>query len=819
MYDRIKNRRSCVLVALAVGLVLALSLGAAMLMDVQSRKHGLEALICRARTAAFSFTAEELRQLDGVSAENNQHLYRNMRGKLTQLAGAGRGHSRAFLTCLKKGEVFFLAASGGSKPVEAGQKYSDAPKIVMSVFSRGRAEGEQDVKDNWGRWTAACAPVVHPQTGHVVAVLGMYVETSYWRQQFRYSFILPMIYGCILAVITALFFGLKWRDRKVRDVLQMTHQRLIYEIGGRRKAQKELHFWKNRYRKTERFVPHVLFETDANGFLSFVRAQGADRSTLPGGLAIGGQVLDLVIPEQRKRASQCFQKVIQGNRVEETFTVATKDAMEVAVKVSGSPMRSKGQIMGIRWVAVEQSPPIKVATIPLRGAISQESLSRLDTLTGLPSRFLFQNQLKEAMLRSMELEGILVLLCLDIDRFKHINDGHGREVGDKVLCETARRLKKVLRSTDTVARPGGDQFMIILEEVKSYDDIRIVIAKLQSCLGAPMEINGVSHTLSASIGASILPQGGVDVQKLQQAADLAMCKAKKSGRDTYQIFSWTADDRAMSEALMGERLRQAFERNELEILYQPRMDLASGTLRGLEASFCWQHPVRGKVSTPQILAWAREAGILLPLWEWYFSAVCRQVKRWQQELGFSGSIAVSLFWEQLGSPLLLERIEHLRAESGVSPGEIVLQIGEEVIAKELLSVLRTMNSLHSAGYTLAVVDFGGNDSCLKCLADLPVSLIKIADSVVRNQWSSETPAGCMSLMVSAAHSLEMEVAMAGVSSVDQLSVVHSIGCDLVQGPLFGCAQSSIFIHDKLLRSICSGLEQGLPDLRCDSPSV
>ena len=173
-------------------------------------------------------------------------------------------------------------------------------------------------------------------------------------------------------------------------------------------------------------------------------------------------------------------------------------------------------------------------------------------------------------------------------------------------------------------------------------------------------------------------------------------------------------------------------------------------------------------------------------WEWYFSVVCRQSKRWQQELGFSGSIAVDLFSEQLGSFLLLERIEHLRAESGVSPSEIVLQIGEEVIAKKLLSVFHTMNSLHSAGYILAVVDFGGDDSCLKCLADLPVSLIKIEDRVVRNQWSSEISACYISLMVSAAHRLGVAVDMAGVSAVEQIPVVQSIGCDLVRSGAIWC---------------------------------
>lgn len=818
MHNRSKNRQRGVLVALAVGLVLAVSLVAAMLLDAQSRKYGLDALICRARTAALSFTAEEIRQLDDVPAENSQHLYRNMRRKLTQLAGPGRGHSRAFLTCLKKGEVLFLAGAGVGKPVEPGQNYPDAPEILMTVFSRGRAKGDQVVKDSWGRWAAAFAPVVHPQTGQVVAVLGIYVEASYWRQQFHYSFILPMVYAVILAVFTALFFGLKWRDRKVRDVLQMTHQRLMLETGARQKAEKELRSWKNRYRKTGRFVPHVLFETDAAGVLSFVRTRGAGRMILPGELAIGGQILDSVIPEQRKRASHCLQKVMHGHRVEEKFTVTTKASREVAVRVSGAPMHSKGQIVGTRWVAVELAFPKERVTPPRRDAISPESLTRLDTLTGLPSRFLFQRQLKEAILRNMELEGFLVLLCLDIDRFKQINDGHGREVGDRVLCETARRLKKVLRSTDTVARPGGDEFMIILEEVKSCDDIRIVVGKIQDCLGAPMEINDVRHALSASIGVSIMPQEGVDAQRLQQSADLAMCKAKKSGRDTYQVFSWAADDYAMSEAIMGERLSQALERNELEILYQPRKDLSSGTLRGLEASFCWQHPVRGNVSSSQIIAWAREGGFLLPLWEWYFSAVCRQIRRWQKELDFSGTIAVNLFSEQVGMPWLKERIDHLRAASGVAPCKIVLQIGEEVIAKELPSVMGTMNGLHLAGYTLAVVDFGRDDSCLKFLADLPVSLIKIEKSVVHDQWSSETSDSCMGLMVSAAHRLGVEVAMAGINTVEEAAAVLKIGCDLVQGPLFGGAQSPIFLHDKLLRSGCSDPEQGF-EFRWDSLSA
>lgn len=364
MYDRIKNGRRYVLVALAVGLVLVLSLVVAMLMDMQLRQHGLDALICRARTAALSFTAEEIKQLDDVPAEKNKHLYRNIRRKLSQLAGLGRGHSRAVLTFLKKGEVFFLAGSGAGTPVEVGQDYPDAPGIMKTVFSRGRAEGNQLVKDSQGRWAVACAPVVNPQTGQVVAVLGMYVEASYWGQQFYYSFVLPMVYGGILAAITALFFGLKWRDRQVRDVLQMTHQRLTLEIGTRQKAEKELRSWKNRYRKTERFVPHVLVETDTKGVLSFVHARGFDRTVLPAGLAAGGQILDLVIPEQRKRASHCFQKVMQGNRVEGEFTVATKASMEVAVRVSGSPMRSKGQIVGLRWVAVELVSQRKIATIP-----------------------------------------------------------------------------------------------------------------------------------------------------------------------------------------------------------------------------------------------------------------------------------------------------------------------------------------------------------------------------------------------------------------------------------------------------------------------
>lgn len=819
MLVRFGDRRRLVVGTLLIGLIVGLSLTAAMMVDGQIKKRGMDSLVCHARTAALSFRAEEISQFVESSAGDKNPFYLNIHRKLTQLAGPSRGHSRVFLTSLAKGKVFFLAGAGAGKPVEMGQEYLEAPAILLAAFSRGRVSAEGSIKDGWGRWMAACAPVVHPQTGQVVAVLGMYVDETHWRQQFRYPFALPLVYGGVLSLIVALCLGLKWRDGQVRNILMITHQRLNLEIGARQKAEAELRTCKSRLRKTARFVPHVLFETDANGRVIFLSGRGAGLHRVPGGLIHGEPIWDVIVPEQVVRASHCFQKVMQGQRIEEQFAIRTKDSLAVAVSVSASPMRRKGSIVGMRGVAVELVHQKRMEVAPLQCGLLPDALTRVDSLTGLPNRLLFQSQLKEAMLRRKEDDGFLVLLCLDLDRFKGVNDRYGREVGDRVLCEMGRRLKKVLRNTDTIARQGGDEFVIILEEVKNVEDIRIVVDKLQGCLGVPMEMNGDSLIMSASIGVSIRPQKAVEPLELQQSADWAMCKAKMAGRGTYQVFCWTDEAYPTVEGLMGERLRRALDRNELEIVCQPRVDVSSGALRSIETSFRWRHPVWGTVSQKKILAWAREGGFILPLWEWYFSTVCRQAAHWQQGIGFVGTIAVDLLEEQFGLPCLTEKLASLRVMAGVDASRLVLQICEQVIARGMPSVLSQMNHLHSAGYALAVVDFCRGDSCLSSLPELPVSLLKIDANILRPGWEKEDDYFCFDHMVTAAHGLGVEIVLAGIDTAVHLADVQKTGCDLVQGQLFGDGQTAAHVYATLLREQGSNSSEDLCGLCWEQLSV
>jgi diguanylate cyclase (GGDEF)-like protein/PAS domain S-box-containing protein len=407
-------------------------------------------------------------------------------------------------------------------------------------------------------------------------------------------------------------------------------------------------------------------------------------------------------------------------------------------------------------------------------------LAYYDVLTGLPNRTLLRDRLGQLIAVANRDQQEFALLFMDLDRFKYINDSMGHSVGDRLLQSVALRIQANVREEDTVARIGGDEFIVLLRET-GVSGAAVVASKLLEALAAPYDLDGQTISTLGSIGICIYPEHAQDADTLIKNADMAMYRAKEEGRNNYQFFSPDMNFRVDLLFSMEKDLRLALERNEFFLHYQPQVDLTTGKLCGVEALVRWQHPEKGPVSPAEFISVAEETGQIIPIGEWVLRTACAQMVEWQKAGLDAHTMAVNLSIRQLRQPAMGELVRKVLDEYGLAPSCLELEITEGIMMGDNQLAMSFLGEMHDLGVKLSIDDFGTGFSSLNYLKKMPVHKLKIDQSFVRDIETDESDAAIIRSIIALGHRLNLRVIAEGVETQEQLDFLRIRGCDEIQG--------------------------------------
>jgi diguanylate cyclase (GGDEF)-like protein/PAS domain S-box-containing protein len=412
-------------------------------------------------------------------------------------------------------------------------------------------------------------------------------------------------------------------------------------------------------------------------------------------------------------------------------------------------------------------------------------LATHDGLTGLPNRHLLMERLSHAWARAKYGHHAVAVLYIDLDGFKEINDTLGHAAGDEVLKAVAELLKATLRKTDIIARVGGDEFVVVLEEVAAPDQVSAMAQHLRRRFEQPFMVAGQEIFIGASIGISLHPGAAEDFEALLKMADIAMYHAKSAERNTHAYYSPRMQAGAKERLEMRNLLRHAIERDELVLHYQPKVSIETGELVGAEALLRWHSRELGLVSPARFIPLAEESGLIVPIGEWVLRSACAQAGRWQGRGKRPLVIAVNLSARQLRETGLPRKIGQILENAGLAPGLLELEVTESAFMDKESNAIALLNAIAEVGVRLAVDDFGTGYSSLAYLKRLPVKALKIDQSFVKGLTFDENDAAIVTAIVAMAKSLKLKVTAEGVETSAQLAILKSLQCDEYQGFLFG----------------------------------
>jgi diguanylate cyclase (GGDEF)-like protein len=458
------------------------------------------------------------------------------------------------------------------------------------------------------------------------------------------------------------------------------------------------------------------------------------------------------------------------------FFALGKDGREFPVDVSLSPLDTpEGLVV---------SAAVRDVTERQRYEAQLEYQATHDGLTGLPNRNLLMDRLSQAILYAQRYQQQVAVLFVDLDHFNVINDSLGHDLGDRLLKIVAGRLTACVRANDTVARQGGDDFVIVLPDLTESEDAAGVAKKIQSALNQPFEIDAHHFEISCSIGISIHPKDGKDVLTLMKNADAAMFRVKNQGRNAFQFFTDELNHRILERMTMEKHLRRTLENGELSLHYQPQMDLSDGRMIGVEALLRWQNPDMGMVSPARFIPLAEETGLIIPIGEWVLQTASRQNKLWQ-DAGYPPlTMAVNLSPRQFRYPDLIETVTRVLHDSGLEPHCLELEITEGMVMRDVESALSMLHELKGLGVQLAMDDFGTGYSSLSQLKRFPFDKLKMDISFVREVTYDPGSAAIAKTIIAMAHNLDLRVIAEGIETEGQFSYLRDHRCDEMQGFYF-----------------------------------
>lgn len=491
-------------------------------------------------------------------------------------------------------------------------------------------------------------------------------------------------------------------------------------------------------------------------------------------------LLGLVVPEEREIIRDRVYRHLRGEPAERHYQTAIihGDGHRVDIEVG---LTHAGVGDDVRLILI-------VRDITER-KLFESRLTRQafhDALTGLPNRVLFMYAIQHALASASRNRRGVAILFVDVDRFKTVNDDLGHSIGDEALVALGQRIRACLRPGDTVARVGGDEFTILLEDLSSPDEAEGVARRVISQLREPFALGGRSLSVTASIGIAFGMPDQVEPTDLLRFADMAMYRAKAEGRARYVVFDQSMHDYSIARMSLETDLRQALGRDELRVHYQPIVVLATGKILGAEALLRWEHPNRGLILPSEFISLAEETGVILPVGRWILTEACQQAKRWQDAYPSDPpyTISANLSLRQLRQDDLLEQVTQVLAETGLDPGCLKLDITESMVLDDAPKTLVKLEALSALGVTLELDDFGTGYCSLNQLRRLPTRAVKLDQSFVNGITTDDQSLAIVHALTALAHAIGMDVTAKGVETEAQLAQLLAVACDRGQGYYF-----------------------------------
>ena len=407
-----------------------------------------------------------------------------------------------------------------------------------------------------------------------------------------------------------------------------------------------------------------------------------------------------------------------------------------------------------------------------------------DTLTGLPNRNLLNELLVHSITLAERNNKCMAVLFLDIDGFKMINDSKGHGMGDQILQEVAERLLKTLRKSDVIARHGGDEFIVIIEELDNCSGVELIANKIINCFQEPFHLENQDYFLTTSVGVAVYPADGQTPDMLIKNADIAMYKAKENGKNQYLFCTPVMKDVANETMELSTNLYRAIEKNEFELYYQPQLSCHNNQIMGVEALIRWRHPVMGLISPAKFIPIAEKTGLILPIGEWVLRTACQQNKKWQEQGLPKIRMGVNLSLRQFHNNDLLNLVESVLKETKLAPQYLELEITETIAMKEKSYIINTLNAFRQIGVSIAIDDFGTEYSSLSYLKHLPVDRLKVAMQFIRGIGIDHKDEALAKGIIVLAKSIGMNVIAEGVETKEQLEFLKNHNCDEIQGYYF-----------------------------------
>jgi diguanylate cyclase (GGDEF)-like protein len=481
-----------------------------------------------------------------------------------------------------------------------------------------------------------------------------------------------------------------------------------------------------------------------------------------------------------------------------------RDGFSIAIEDSAAPIRNRqGQTIGT-VVVFRDVGAVRMMAREMAHAAQH------DFLTGLPNRMLLNDRVNQAIaLAPRHLKKVAVLF-LDLNGFKHINDSLGHATGDKILQVVGKRLVGCVRTSDTVSRHGGDEFVVLLSEVERPEDAAMSAERMLRAVAEVYSIDRHDLYVTTSIGISVYPDDGLDADTLIKNADTAMYHAKETGRRSYQFFAPEMNARAVERQSVEDGLRQALDKRQFALHYQPKMDLRTGAISGVEALIRWAHPTRGSVPPALFLPIAEECGLILPIGNWVLREACRQAKAWIDAGLPAVPIAVNLSAVEFRDERFIPALFAILAQTGLDPKLLELELTEGILMRDVESTAAILETLRARGVQVAVDDFGTGYSSLSCLQKFPIRSLKVDGSFVR-QIAGSADEPIVRAVISMGRSLHLKVVAEGVETRAELAFLQTHLCDEAQGFYF----SRPVGPDQIARLLETGmLEKVFP---CDQP--
>ena len=404
-----------------------------------------------------------------------------------------------------------------------------------------------------------------------------------------------------------------------------------------------------------------------------------------------------------------------------------------------------------------------------------------DALTGLPNRELYIDRLNQAVGHANRNHGKVLLLFFDLDRFQDINNRLGHTSGDQLLQEITKRAQEFIREGDTLARMGGDSFAFILREIRQPEDAMVVVNKLTSSLAERFDVEQNELFVTVSIGITLYPDDGESAHTLIKNADIALARAKGTGRDNYQFYKSEMGSQVDRRLLLEKNLHLALDRQEFVLHYQPKIDLCHNRIVGMEALVRWNHPESGMVSPGEFIPVAEESGLIIPMGVWILTTACRQTQAWIKAGYGPLKVAVNLSPRQFRQPTLFETISAILQETGLPPHALELEITESMMVSDVEDAIRVLDKLRSLGLSIAMDDFGTGYSSLHYLKRFPIQTLKIDKSFVNDASAHSDDAAIIQAIIAMSKSLGLRVVAEGVETQEQLDFLRQNECDEIQG--------------------------------------